>query len=119
MARCILTCCKAWSHCHTATFSVQGWSSLVTLSHCHSFCTGVEQASHSVPLQDYRFPTSCVLLLGNEQSGVPVRLMPLLDGCCEIPMLGVTRSLNAHVSGALMVWAYATQHVLGKKPACG
>ncbi|GIL79453.1 hypothetical protein Vretifemale_8781 [Volvox reticuliferus] len=70
---------------------------------------GVEQAAGSVPLQAFIFPTHCLLLLGNEQSGVPQHLISALDACVEIPMLGVTRSLNAHVSGAMAVWQYVQQ----------
>lgn len=33
--------------------------------------SGVEQAAGSVPLHHFAFPRLCVLLLGNEQSGVP------------------------------------------------
>jgi hypothetical protein len=39
---------------------------------------GVEQAAGSVPLQAFAFPTRCVLLLGNEQSGVPQELIAQL-----------------------------------------
>ncbi|EFJ43424.1 hypothetical protein VOLCADRAFT_35411, partial [Volvox carteri f. nagariensis] len=70
---------------------------------------GVEQAAGSVPLQTFTFPQRCLLLLGNEQSGVPQHLIAMLDKCVEIPMLGVTRSLNAHVSGAMAVWQYVQQ----------
>ncbi len=76
---------------------------------CHA---GVEQASNSVPLQSYEWPPKAVLLLGNEQNGVPAPLLPLLDVCVEIPMLGYTRSLNAHVSGAMSVWEYTKQRAL-------
>lgn len=72
---------------------------------------GVEQATNSVMLQSYQFPKRCVLLLGNEQSGVPAAVLPLLDVCVEIPMLGVTRSLNAHVSGAMVLWQYTQQQL--------
>ncbi len=76
-------------------------------------CAGVEQASGSVPLHRFAFPPRCLLVLGNEQSGVPQRLLPLLDACVEIPMLGVTRSMNAHVSGAMAVWQFV-QQLLGQ-----
>jgi len=59
-----------------------------------------------VPLHEYRFPQRCVVVLGNEQNGMPAAVLPLLDVCVEIPMLGVTRSLNAHVSGAMVMWEY-------------
>ena len=29
----------------------------------------------------------------------------------QIPMLGITRSLNAHVSGAMAMWTYTMQHL--------
>lgn len=78
-------------------------------------CTaGVEQATNSVSLQSYSFPQRCVLVLGNEQSGMPAAVLPLLDVCVEIPMLGVTRSLNAHVSGAMVFWQYTQQHLQGR-----
>jgi tRNA guanosine-2'-O-methyltransferase len=69
----------------------------------------VEQAKGSVVLSEYDFPRRCVLLLGNEQNGVDVGLLREVDVCVEIPMLGVTRSLNAHVSGAMAVWQYTQQ----------
>lgn len=68
----------------------------------------MEQASNSVPLQSYAFPRRVVLVLGNEQSGIPAPLLGAMDACVEIPMRGVTRSLNAHVSGALATWQWLT-----------
>ena len=32
-----------------------------------------------------------------------------LDVCVEIPQLGIIRSLNVHVCGALIVWEYTRQ----------
>ena len=40
-----------------------------------------------------------------------------VDVCVEIPQLGVVRSLNVHVSGALAVWEYTRQHHLGRSPS--
>ncbi|XP_035386150.1 probable methyltransferase TARBP1 isoform X3 [Electrophorus electricus] len=71
---------------------------------------GVEQTANSESLQDYRFPERTLLLLGNEREGIPARLLQLLDACVEIPQRGVTRSLNVHVSAALLVWEYTKQH---------
>jgi tRNA guanosine-2'-O-methyltransferase len=34
----------------------------------------------------------------------------VVDVCVEIPQLGVIRSLNVHVSGAIMSWEYVRQH---------
>ena len=37
------------------------------------------------------------------QNGIDASTLRLLDGCVEIPMIGVTRSLNAHVSTQPMI----------------
>ena len=70
----------------------------------------VEQTSDSVALQDYKFPTKCVFLLGKEKEGVPVELLNLVDVCVEIPQHGLIRSFNVHVTGALVIWEYVKQH---------
>ncbi|XP_052007674.1 probable methyltransferase TARBP1 [Xyrauchen texanus] len=72
---------------------------------------GVEQTSNSQSLQDYTFPERSLLLLGNEREGIPANLLQLVDVCVEIPQHGVTRSLNVHVSAALLVWEYTRQHL--------
>ncbi|KAM7408889.1 hypothetical protein PAMA_002556 [Pampus argenteus] len=72
---------------------------------------GVEQTANSQSLQDYQFPEKTLLLLGNEREGIPANLLQLLDVCVEIPQQGVIRSLNVHVSAALLIWEYTRQHM--------
>lgn len=50
-----------------------------------------------------------VLVLGREKEGIPVDIIHILDACIEIPQLGVVRSLNVHVSGAIALWEYTRQ----------
>ena len=84
----------------------------------------MEQAEESVPLQDFVFPAKTVLLLGKEREGVPVELLnkviffisdPILpnpsqvDDCVEIPQSGLVRSLNVHVTGAVVLWEAVKQ----------
>nr|XP_033329687.1 probable methyltransferase TARBP1 isoform X1 [Megalopta genalis] len=71
---------------------------------------GVEQTVNSVSLLDMKFKKKSILILGNEKDGVPANLIPLFDTCIEIPQVGVIRSLNVHVCGAICVWQYAMQH---------
>jgi len=70
----------------------------------------VEQASESVTLGEYNFPKKTVLLLGREKEGVPVDLLNIVDVCVEIPQSGLIRSLNVHVTGAMVMWEYVRQH---------
>ncbi|XP_077438327.1 tRNA (guanosine(18)-2'-O)-methyltransferase TARBP1 isoform X2 [Vanacampus margaritifer] len=73
---------------------------------------GVEQTANSQSLQDYQFPERTLLLLGNEREGIPANLLQLLDVCVEIPQRGVIRSLNVHVSAALLIWEYTRQRLI-------
>lgn len=50
-----------------------------------------------------------VLVLGREKEGIPVDIIHALDACVEIPQLGIIRSLNVHVSGAIALWEYTRQ----------
>ncbi|KAM7494028.1 hypothetical protein LguiB_028637 [Lonicera macranthoides] len=70
---------------------------------------GLEQTANSIPLDQYTFPKKTVLVLGREKEGIPVELIHMLDACIEIPQLGVVRSLNVHVSGAIALWEYTRQ----------
>lgn len=47
----------------------------------------------------------------NEREGIPANLLQMLDVCVEIPQQGVIRSLNVHVSAALLIWEYTRQHL--------
>ncbi|XP_029643100.2 LOW QUALITY PROTEIN: probable methyltransferase TARBP1 [Octopus sinensis] len=70
---------------------------------------GAEQTANSVSLQHYQMAEKTVLILGNEREGIPANLIPLLDVCVEIPQQGIVRSLNVHVSGAILMWEYTRQ----------
>lgn len=70
---------------------------------------GLEQTANSIPLDKYCFPQKTVLVLGREKEGIPADIIHVLDACIEIPQLGVVRSLNVHVSGAIAIWEYTRQ----------
>ncbi len=70
---------------------------------------GLEQTANSQNIQNFTFPEKCLLLLGDEKQGIPIQFLKILDKCVEIPQLGVIRSLNVHVSGAICLWEYTKQ----------
>ena len=70
---------------------------------------GVEQTVGSTLLPTFHFPPKSVLLLGKEREGIPMQLLQLLDHTIEIPQLGFIRSLNVHVSGAIVLYEYSKQ----------
>jgi tRNA guanosine-2'-O-methyltransferase len=68
-------------------------------------------------LQDYNFKGRTVLLLGRELEGIPAPLLAMLDACTEIPQMGLLRSLNVHVSGAIALYEYTRQRRAGAPAA--
>lgn len=76
---------------------------------------GLEQTSSSKCLMRFNFPDMVVLLLGKEKEGIPVEFLSAVDHCIEIPQLGIIRSLNVHVSGALTIWEYSRQMMEKKR----
>lgn len=72
---------------------------------------GLEQTSSSTCLSRHKFASKTVLLLGKEKEGIPVEYLQLVDTCLEVPQLGIIRSLNVHVTGAISIWEYTKQHL--------
>ncbi len=72
---------------------------------------GIEQTSSSKCLSNVKFHEKSLLLLGKEKEGIPVEYLQLVDRCVEIPQLGIIRSLNVHVSGAISIWEYTKQQM--------
>lgn len=80
------------------------------------FIFGLEQTASSVALDKMEFPDRpTILLLGKEKEGIPVEYLQAVDQCVEIPQLGIIRSLNVHVSGAIAIWEHTKQRRLNQK----
>lgn len=75
----------------------------------------VEQAVGSMPLQHYGYEagTQTAIVLGNEVEGVEEGLLPLCDGCLEIPQLGTKHSLNVAVAAGIVLWKLCEPIFLG------
>ncbi len=66
----------------------------------------VEQAEHSIALQDF-FPEKdkkIAIILGNEVKGVQQEVVSTSDYCIEIPQFGTKHSLNISVSYGVVLW---------------
>lgn len=64
----------------------------------------VEIAEGAVPYTEYKWPEKVCLVLGNEVNGVYTSVMKHRDGAVYIPMFGKGRSLNVHVSAAVVAF---------------
>lgn len=83
--------------------AVEAVKSLKTSGH-HVFA--VEQVAQSIPLQQFevdKYP-KLAIVFGNEVSGVSEEVLPLCDGCLEIPQLGMKHSLNVSVAAGIVLW---------------
>ena len=65
---------------------------------------GLEQTQNSIDIKSYKFHEKTVIVLGNEKQGIPQDIINLIDNCIIIPQYGNIRSLNVHVSAAIMLW---------------
>lgn len=66
----------------------------------------VEQVENSILLNNFLPENNkpLALIFGNEVDGVGEQLLPLTDGCIEIPQLGMKHSLNVSVSAGIVIW---------------
>jgi 23S rRNA (guanosine2251-2'-O)-methyltransferase len=64
----------------------------------------LEITDASKPYYDYSFPEKVCLVVGNEDHGVTREALTLCDGAVYVPMFGKGRSLNVHVSLAIVCY---------------
>lgn len=73
----------------------------------------LETSSEAIPLNEYIFPSSCCLALGNEEYGLSDEVLELADTIVEIPLYGKKNSLN--VANAFAIAAAAASQQLRSK----
>jgi len=67
----------------------------------------VEQATNSISLETITAVDSkTALVFGNEVDGVDNEVLKLVDGCVEIPQLGMKHSLNISVAAGMVLWQF-------------
>ncbi|MBD5785155.1 RNA methyltransferase [Cellulosimicrobium terreum] len=71
---------------------------------------GVDNLPGSVPIEGYALPPSCVLLLGQESSGLTPEAVAVSRDVVHVTQLGSTRSLNAGAAAAIAMHAWVRAH---------
>lgn len=71
---------------------------------------GLEQTTASVDLHHFRFPRRTALVVGNERTGIPDRVLEMLDACVEIPVWGLPHSYNVGTATSIALYEYCRQH---------
>lgn len=64
----------------------------------------VEIADKAVPYYEFDYPERLCLVLGNEDHGVTRSALALCDSAVFVPMYGKGKSLNVHVSAAVVLY---------------
>jgi tRNA G18 (ribose-2'-O)-methylase SpoU len=75
---------------------------------------GIDNVEGSLPLETFVLPPACVLLFGQEGSGLSEAAR---DACAEvlaIAQFGSTRSINAGAAAAIAMHAWVRRHVFGQ-----
>ncbi|ARU53820.1 tRNA G18 (ribose-2'-O)-methylase SpoU [Cellulosimicrobium cellulans] len=72
---------------------------------------GVDNLPGSVPIEGYALPASCVLLLGQESTGLTPEAVAACRDVLHITQHGSTRSINAGAAGAIALHAWAARHL--------
>jgi tRNA G18 (ribose-2'-O)-methylase SpoU len=72
---------------------------------------GVDNVPGSVPLEAYAFPPECVLVFGQEGSGLSAEMRAACEVVVHITQYGSTRSINAGAAAAIAMYAWAAQHI--------
>ncbi len=74
---------------------------------------GVDNVPGAAPLERYDLPHRCVLLLGQEGTGLTAPAADACDAVLAIAQFGSTRSLNAGAAAAIAMHAWIRRHALG------
>ncbi len=72
---------------------------------------GIDNVPGSLDLESAALPRSCVLLFGQEGSGITDEAIAACEVIYAIKQYGSTRSMNASAAGAIAMYAWGMQHL--------
>jgi tRNA G18 (ribose-2'-O)-methylase SpoU len=70
----------------------------------------IDNLPGAVPLETTELPRRCVMLFGQEGSGLSEQARDAADGVLSIAQFGSTRSINAGVAAGIAMHAWIRQH---------
>ncbi|WP_435298750.1 TrmH family RNA methyltransferase [Timonella sp. A28] len=71
---------------------------------------GIDNIDGSIPIEGYRFPKNCVLVFGQEKSGLTPQAQSISEDILHITQFGSTRSINAGAAAAIAMHSWIVQH---------
>jgi tRNA G18 (ribose-2'-O)-methylase SpoU len=77
---------------------------------------GVDNLPGAVALETYALPRECVLLFGQEGTGLSEEARDVCDVTVSIAQYGSTRSINVGAAAAIAMHAWVRRHEFGQRP---
>jgi tRNA G18 (ribose-2'-O)-methylase SpoU len=77
---------------------------------------GVDNVEGSVALETADLPAACVLVLGEEGSGLSPQMLEVCSSTVAIAQYGSTRSINVGAAAAVVMHAWVRRHRFGQRP---
>lgn len=71
---------------------------------------GVDNIDRSVPLEGTSLPKNCVLVMGEESTGLSAEMAQASEKIVHITQYGSTRSMNVGHAAAISMWGWVLQH---------
>jgi tRNA G18 (ribose-2'-O)-methylase SpoU len=78
---------------------------------------GVDNLPGSVPLETYDLPRDCVLLFGQEGTGLSDGARAVCAATVSVAQYGSTRSINVGAAAAIALHAWVRRHVFDQRPS--
>jgi tRNA G18 (ribose-2'-O)-methylase SpoU len=70
----------------------------------------IDNPPDSVPIEDSHLPENCILVFGQESSGISPELLAVCGSAVRIEQFGSTRSLNVAAAAAIAMHWWIVQH---------
>jgi len=71
---------------------------------------GIDNIAGSIPIEGYQFPRNCVLVFGQESTGLTPQAQVIGRDILHITQFGSTRSINAGAAAAIAMHDWILQH---------
>ena len=73
---------------------------------------GVDNMEGSVPIETFSYPKECVLVVGQEGSGLSEGMREQCQSQIDIAQFGSTRSINVGAAAAIAMHGWIRQHAI-------
>jgi tRNA G18 (ribose-2'-O)-methylase SpoU len=98
---------------HPTVADLAGWAATGGPGGAALPLLGIDNVPGAVPLEGYPVPQRCVLLLGQEGTGLSDEAVRACAGVLSIAQFGSTRSINAGAAAAVAMHAWVRRHAVG------